>query len=78
MTESRATTSRLLLDRREVGGQRQAHGLHGVHARADQQEGEPAASWPTIGGREGVAREQDQREGHDRQPAEMQSEPSQT
>jgi hypothetical protein len=65
----------LVLDRHEVGGQREAHGLHRVHARPDQQEGERGAGIADPERRIGrllVARQHQQREGHDREAAELQ------
>jgi hypothetical protein len=67
---SATTRGRVL--RRQVGGQRQAGGLRGLHAGADQQEGQRRADWPSQAGPLGVARQQEQRERHDRQAAELQ------
>jgi hypothetical protein len=56
---------------REVGGQRQAHGLHHVHAEAGHQEGDGGGELPGPGLRPGVAGKHQQREGHHRQAAEL-------
>jgi hypothetical protein len=66
-----ATTRGPQLRRREVGRERQPGGLRRVHADADQQEREGRAELADGGRAVGVARQHDQREGHDRQPAEL-------
>ena len=64
--------ARMGLPRAEVGRQRQPGGLDRVHARADHEEGKRGRRRSHPCGALGVTGEDDQREGHDRQPAELQ------
>ena len=65
-----SATTAARVRRREVGREREAGGLGGVHADADEKEGEPAPR-ADDGGAVGVARQDDQREGHDGEAAEL-------
>ena len=58
--------------RRQIGGQGQASGLRHVQARAGEQERQRRAGLADDRRPVAVARKQDQREGHDRQAAELQ------
>ncbi len=71
ITDSRATTRGSAAYRRKVRRQRKAHRLHHVHAGADQQEGQRGRDMRGPGRPVAVARQQDQREGHDGQAAEL-------
>ena len=58
--------------RRQVGGEREAGGLHRLRARAHEQEGHRRSGAADPHLQRGFAGQQDERERHDRQPAELQ------